>query len=183
MIPSGNNRGSSLDEIALVLEAIAFASRRHQGQLRKDRQTPYASHVFRVAMIVRHLFRIDDPQILAAAVLHDTIEDTPTDYDDIAEAFGAQVADWVAALSKNTRLPDEAREAQYCEALTQAPWQVQVCKLADMTDNLIDSAHLSPNSRSRTQARIQGYLDAIAANLRPEAQEAWETVKRLLDER
>jgi len=67
----------------LVLDAVSFAGRAHQGQLRKDRQTPYACHPFRVALIVRHAFGVDDPEVLAAAVLHDTIEDTTTDFDDL----------------------------------------------------------------------------------------------------
>src|SRR6516164_2465453 len=87
-----------------LLEAISFASRAHQGQLRKDGKTPYASHPCRVAMIVRHLFGIDNPAILTAAVLHDTIEDTTTDFDDLTEHFGAEVAGWVTQLTKDKRL-------------------------------------------------------------------------------
>ena len=74
-----------------LLSAVAFAARAHQHQLRKDNQTPYASHPFRVCLIVRHVFGIDDPEPLTAAVLHDTIEDTPTDYDDLQERFGDAV--------------------------------------------------------------------------------------------
>src|SRR6266702_1696056 len=91
----------------LLLEAIAFAARAHQGQLRKDQRTPYVSHVFRVCLIVRQVFGVDDASVLTAAVLHDTIEDTTTDFDDLAERFGATVAGWVAILSKDKRLVDE----------------------------------------------------------------------------
>src|SRR5205823_3522167 len=59
-----------------VLDAAAFAARSHQGQLRKDKQTPYVSHVFRVCLILRDLFGFDDPRMLCAALLHDTVEDT-----------------------------------------------------------------------------------------------------------
>src|SRR5437867_11843556 len=96
-----------------LLDAVAFAARAHQGQLRKDGRTPYASHVFRVCLILRHVFDIDDPKVLTAAVLHDTLEDTTTDYDDLAEQFGNEVADRVAALSKDKRLPDPEREHAY----------------------------------------------------------------------
>ncbi len=84
-----------------LLNSVAFAARAHRPQLRKDGQTPYVSHVFRVCLIVRHLFGIDDPEILTAALLHDTIEDTTTDCDDLIEQFGDQVGSWVAALSKD----------------------------------------------------------------------------------
>jgi guanosine-3',5'-bis(diphosphate) 3'-pyrophosphohydrolase len=116
-----------------LLEAISFAARAHQGQLRKDGRTPYASHVFRVCLIVRQIFGVDDASVLTAAVLHDTIEDTTTDYDELKDEFGAEVAGWVADLSKDKRLPDEEREKAYEAQLAKAAWQVKICKLADMT--------------------------------------------------
>src|SRR5437762_6917708 len=100
-----------------MLEAASFAARAHRHQLRKDGQTPYAAHPFRVCLVVRHVFGIDDPEILAAALLHDTIEDTTTDYDDLEKQFGARVAGWAAALSKDKRLADDAREAAYTATL------------------------------------------------------------------
>src|SRR5438093_5908981 len=87
-----------------LLEAVAFAARAHQGKLRKDGVTPYASHVFRVCLVLRHVFGIEDIQALMAAALHDTVEDTDTDFDELKETFGDEVASWVAALSKDKRL-------------------------------------------------------------------------------
>ena len=84
----------------LVLRAISFAARAHRYQLRKDGVTPYAAHPMRVMFIARDLFGVTDHQILAAAVLHDTIEDTTTDFDDLACQFGMDVAKWVAAFLK-----------------------------------------------------------------------------------
>ena len=88
-----------------LLDAAAFAARCHQGHFRKDGVTPYISHPFRVCLIVRDLFGVDDPNVLMAALLHDTIEDTTTDFDDVAEEFGPDVAAWTGALSKDSRLP------------------------------------------------------------------------------
>jgi guanosine-3',5'-bis(diphosphate) 3'-pyrophosphohydrolase len=163
-----------------LLDAIAFAARAHRSQLRKDGQTPYVSHVFRVCLLVRHVFGVDDPRVLTAAVLHDTIEDTTTDYDDLREQFGNEVAAWVAALSKDTRLPEEEREQEYMAGLARAPWQVQVCKLADIFDNLLDSAHFPPEKRKKTFDRSRAYLLALQASLKPEAQPHWQTVSELL---
>src|SRR5579883_2187980 len=106
-----------------LLEAVAFAARAHQGQRRKDGETPYASHPFRVCLVVRDVFGIDDRQVLTAALLHDTVEDTTTDFDDIEERFGADVARWVAALSKDKRLQELEREQAYVAQLADAPWQ------------------------------------------------------------
>jgi guanosine-3',5'-bis(diphosphate) 3'-pyrophosphohydrolase len=164
------------------LEAIALAARAHQGQLRKDRRTPYVSHVFRVCLIVRDVFGCADPAVLTTAVLHDTIEDTTTDYDDIAEGFGPEIAGWVAALTKNKSLPHDVREAAYAEVLAQAPWQVQVCKLADVFDNLTDSRGLSPEGRQRSLDNARRYLAALRSGLKPEAAAAWQLVAARLEQ-
>ena len=166
-----------------LLDAVAFAARAHQGQLRKDRATPYHSHVFRVSLIVRHLFDINDAAVLTAAVLHDTVEDTTTDFDDIQERFGSEIAGWVALLSKDKRQQDELRERLYCDGLRTAPWQVKICKLADVYDNLTDSANLKPEQRPRTLQRTRVYLDALASSdLPPLVQRAFETVSALLEQ-
>src|SRR5262249_51281109 len=89
-----------------LLDAISFAARAHHRQWRKDGRPPSVSHVYRVAFVPRHVFGIDDPAILTAAVLHDTIEDTTSDFDDVEERYGAEIARWVAALSKDKRLQD-----------------------------------------------------------------------------
>ncbi len=168
------------DNVRRLLEAVSFAGRAHQGQLRKDGRTPYASHPFRVCLIVRHVFGIDDPEALTAALLHDTIEDTPTDYDDLKERFGDAVAGWVGTLSKDMRHPEEEREEEYRAGLARAPWPVKVCKLADMCDNLLDSAHLRPDQRARTIRRTHAYLEALASpDLPPAVRRAWELVRDL----
>ena len=119
------------DPNAIIFEAVAFAARAHKNQFRKDKVTPYFSHPVRVCLVVRQVFGFDDPAILAAALLHDTIEDTTTDCDDIIERFGPAVAKWVAALSKDSRLPHDSREAEYASILADSDWQVKAIKLAD----------------------------------------------------
>jgi (p)ppGpp synthase/HD superfamily hydrolase len=166
-----------------LLEAISFASRAHQGQVRKDRRTPYASHPFRVCLIVRQVFGFDDPTMLSVAALHDTIEDTTTDFDDLAEHFSPEVARWVALLSKDKRQEDGPREEQYRATLASAPWQVKVCKLGDIFDNLMDSQHLSAEQRQRSLTRSHGYLEVLDdPGLPPQARQALETVRQLLEE-
>jgi guanosine-3',5'-bis(diphosphate) 3'-pyrophosphohydrolase len=163
-----------------LLDAIAFATRAHRSQMRKDKETPYVSHVFRVCLITRQLFGVADPDALMAAVLHDTIEDTTTDYDDLDERFGAKVAGWVALLSKDTRLPDEKREKAYMRGLSTAPWQVKVCKLADIYDNLSDSRHLSEAGRQRTLSRTKKYMEALRTDLPAEAKRPFAVVTELI---
>lgn len=150
------------DPNAGLFAAVSFAARAHQGQVRKDGRTPYAAHVMRVCLVVRHVFAISDPDVLTAALLHDTIEDTPTDFDELADAFGPTVAGWAAALTKDMRLPHDERESAYQKVLAGAPWQVQVIKLADLYDNLGDSANLSPDKRATTVKKARTTLAAFA---------------------
>ena len=89
---------------ALWQSACAFAARSHAGQVRKDGLTPYFSHPVRVALTLRQIFGCDDPVALTAAILHDTIEDTPADYDDIADRFGSEIADIVATIPMRGRV-------------------------------------------------------------------------------
>jgi (p)ppGpp synthase/HD superfamily hydrolase len=167
---------------SIVFEAVAFAARAHRHQLRKDRDTPYVSHVFRVGLVVRHVFGFDEPEMLAAALLHDTIEDTATDCDDVVERFGPVVASWVAALTKDMRLPHEEREAEYVAALAAAPWQVKVCKMADVYDNLNDCNHLPPAGKRRTCGKSRTYLDAVSGGLPEKAQAAFALAEAKLAE-
>jgi guanosine-3',5'-bis(diphosphate) 3'-pyrophosphohydrolase len=149
------------EPLTRLLRAIAFAARAHRHQLRKDGETPYVSHVFRVCLTVQHVFGVDDEATLTAAVLHDTIEDTNTDYDDIEKGFGAEIAEWVRALSKEKRDREPEREKKYVDGLAQAPWQVKVCKLADVHDNLLDSEHFAPQQRARTFRNSRKYLSVL----------------------
>jgi guanosine-3',5'-bis(diphosphate) 3'-pyrophosphohydrolase len=170
----------SPDQYEILFDAIAFAARAHRHQVRKDGQTPYVSHAFRVAMAVRHVFGFDDPKILAAAALHDTIEDTQTDRDDLERSFGRTVAGWVAALTKDMRLPEAERERAYCEQLLAAGWEVCVCKLADILDNLTDGAKLSESQLRRSTERSRAYLLAWSGRVPNEAKAAYQIVQNRL---
>jgi guanosine-3',5'-bis(diphosphate) 3'-pyrophosphohydrolase len=167
------------DGLSRLLRAAAFAARAHRHQLRKDGQTPYVSHVFRVCLTVRHLFGVDDEAVMAAALLHDTIEDTTTDFDDIESHFGSEIAAWVQALTKEKRMREPEREAKYIAELGRSPWQVKVCKLADVHDNLLDSDHFSPQQRAKTFRRSRAYL-AVLDDPHEKVRRAYQIVQRLL---
>ena len=118
--------------------AAAFAARAHQHEVRKDGRTPYFAHPVRVALTVRDVFDVNDEATLAAALLHDTIEDTGADYDDIVELVGSEAAELVSAMTKDMRLPEREREAAYDAQLARADWRARLLKLADVYDNLTD---------------------------------------------
>ena len=136
-------------------EAASFAARAHRHQLRKDGSTPYIAHPIRVAMTIRHVFACEDVGAICAGMLHDTIEDTTTDYDDLLTHFGRDIADIVAALTKNMALPEHEREIDYDRRLGAADWRARLVKLADVFDNLCDSRDLSPESAAKLPGRIK----------------------------
>ena len=154
------------DPVQTLLRAAAFASRKHDGQTRADGVTPYFSHVSRVAFILSYVFGVTDPEVLTAAFLHDTVEDTATDYDELAEQFGERVADYVIALTKNAMLPKKEREDEYAARLIAAPEPVKIAKLADLFDNLSDRVN-SPRI-VKTTATAERLLAAFIPGMRSE---------------
>jgi guanosine-3',5'-bis(diphosphate) 3'-pyrophosphohydrolase len=165
-----------------LFDAVAFAARAHRHQLRKDGQTPYISHPFRVCVVLRQVFGVDDVRVLTAAVLHDTIEDTLTDCDDIIERFGPEVAEWVAVLSKDKRLAEPEREPAFIRGFCAAGWPVHLIKLADVYDNIQDSNHFPAPKRKQLLAKWKVYIDALAPHINDKTEGAYQIVRKLFDE-
>jgi guanosine-3',5'-bis(diphosphate) 3'-pyrophosphohydrolase len=147
------------DRQGLLAAAEQFARWKHQHQFRRDGVTPYVEHPRAVLAILRDEFAVSDVDTLAAGLLHDTIEDTATDYDEVAERFGERVADYVAVLTKDKRLPEEKRERTYFAQLARAPLPVRLCKIADSLHNVrdADAAHRPKAAgKARKLLRIYG---------------------------
>jgi len=159
--PDGPTGHLSPEQMRMLQDAAAFAARRHEGQRRRDGRTPYASHPVRVTLTVRCLFGCGDFVALCAALLHDVIEDTGADWDLLAERFGPEVADVVAALSKDARLPEDRREPAYDAQLAAGPWQARLIKLADVYDNVSDS--VNPKMREKAVGRAHRALAMVDA--------------------
>ncbi|MBT8485734.1 MAG: HD domain-containing protein [Phycisphaerae bacterium] len=128
---------------SLWFEAAALAARAHAGQRRRDGQTPYAAHPTRVALWLAAACGERDEAILAAALLHDVIEDRDVDFDEIEERVGVEVARLVATLTKDKRLVESEREAAYDAQLAAGPSAARLIKLADVYDNLLDAEGVS----------------------------------------
>lgn len=123
--------------IDLVSRALAFATQAHAsvGQTRKYTGEPYINHPIEVMGIVKATAHHDDV-MLAAALLHDTIEDTPVSYEHVLAAFGTEVADMVMDLTD--QCPDgnrAARKAAEALRLGTIPSRAQTVKLADLISN------------------------------------------------
>lgn len=126
---------------ALIEQASGFACAAHQrvGQLRKYSGQPYEEHLRRVAEIVATVS--DDAEMIAAAWLHDVVEDTPVTIEEIGREFGPGVRELVDALTDVSRPQDgnrAARKAADREHLARASARAQTVKLADLIDNCQD---------------------------------------------
>lgn len=115
---------------------FAKAAHAAAGQLRKYSGEPYIVHPVEVAGLVRAVRHTDE--MLAAAMLHDTVEDTDVSIEDIAREFGAEVAYLVGWLTDVSRPEDGnrvARKAIDCAHTAMAPAAAQTIKLADLISN------------------------------------------------
>jgi (p)ppGpp synthase/HD superfamily hydrolase len=127
-------------------KALAYATEAHKGQVRKYTGEPYIEHPKAVADIVRGVRHT--PAMIAAAYLHDVVEDTPIPLTDIRLAFGEDVAGLVYWLTDKSRPSDgnrAARKAIDRLHIAAAPPNAQTIKLADMIDNTSSIAERDPS--------------------------------------
>jgi GTP diphosphokinase / guanosine-3',5'-bis(diphosphate) 3'-diphosphatase len=129
----------------LVLKAAEFAADKHRDQRRKDaRATPYINHPLRGARILAETGRVTDPETLAAALLHDVIEDTKTDPEELSGLFGDRVASIVVEVSDNKLLLKETRKQLQIEHAPVLSLEAKLVKLGDKICNLEDVADNPP---------------------------------------
>jgi len=165
----------------LILRAEKFCRERHAGQLRDDGRE-YWIHPFTVADILREQGCVDE-EMLATALLHDTLEDTATTEAELRQVFGARVAGYVAALTHHKRPgePSSVRMRHMAEDMRQAPLEVKQIKLADRFHNISDMTGawqrdkilryikvtrelleaIGPEPLPDLQARIRARLDTV----------------------
>jgi|SRR5215831_10755700 len=127
----------------LIERAAEFAAKAHAGITREWTGEPYFTHLDRVAKAVAAL-GMDDATV-AAAYLHDVIEDTDVTYEDLAREFGTEVADLVAEVTAPKVEGNRAtRKAADRAHLAKASTRGQTIKLADLLDNTRDVAKVAP---------------------------------------
>ncbi len=133
-------------ELALLLKALAFAAHKHRDQRRKDPDaSPYINHPIALADVLVNEGGVTDFDVLCAALLHDTVEDTATTHDELVDAFGAHIARIVAEVTDDKRLPKAERKRLQVEHAPQLSREARLVKLADKLCNLRDVAHRPPS--------------------------------------
>ena len=185
-MPDREMTGRENNEIGLLFRALAFAAEKHQHQRRKDIEAqPYINHPIAVASILANEGGIANPEILAGAILHDTIEDTETSRAELAELFGDRIATIVTEVTDNKSLPKAERKRLQVAHGPTLSHEAKLVKLADKISNLRDLAVSPPANWAATRkadycdwaeqvvagvrgqnARLDAVFDATAARLR-----------------
>jgi len=147
-----------MDTKGLVIFALAcsFAAEKHKNQRRKDSAgTPYINHPLEVSQLLCHA-KVSNAEVLSAAVLHDTLEDTETTYAELEEHFGAGVAELVKEVTDDKSLPKvERKKLQVVHAATHMSFGATLIKLADKLSNIASLKETPPLSWSPQE--IRGY--------------------------
>jgi guanosine-3',5'-bis(diphosphate) 3'-pyrophosphohydrolase len=145
-------------ELALLLRALAFAAHKHRDQRRKDpAASPYINHPIALADVLVNEGGVDDVEVLCAALLHDTVEDTATTPQELADVFGPRIAGIVAEVTDDAKLPKAERKRLQIEHAANLSPAAKLVKLADKICNLRDVAVRPPTSWDL--ARRREYFD------------------------
>lgn len=144
----------SESDLALLLRSLAFAARKHRHQRRKDaRGLPYINHPIALANVLYSEGGISDIQVLCAAILHDTLEDTSATQAELAELFGGKIRDIVIEVTDDKRLSRRERKRLQIDHATQLSPAAKLVKLADKICNLRDVLASPPVGWSRSRKR------------------------------
>jgi (p)ppGpp synthase/HD superfamily hydrolase len=120
-----------------LARAYHFAAVRHTNQRRKGKAgEPYINHLTEVAELVAGATGGEDLDLIIAAVLHDTIEDTGTTRAELEREFGPNVAGWVSEVTDDKTLSKGDRKRLQVEHAPHLTWGAKIIKLADKTANL-----------------------------------------------
>jgi guanosine-3',5'-bis(diphosphate) 3'-pyrophosphohydrolase len=138
-------KGNPEKNLALLLKALSFAAHKHRDQRRKDAEaSPYINHPIALAEVLAGEGGIADLEVLAAALLHDTIEDTATTLEELRQEFGERIAGMVAEVTDDKELPKADRKRLQIEHAAGISPGAKLVKLADKICNLRDVAGRPP---------------------------------------
>ena len=151
--------------LAIVLKAAEFAAEKHRHQRRKDAHaSPYINHPIALASLLANEGGISHSDVLCAALLHDTIEDTETTAEELRAEFGELITAIVLEVSDDKSLSGPERKRLQVEHAPHASHQAKLVKLADKICNLRDLLHAPPANWSleRKRAYFQWAAQVVA---------------------
>lgn len=138
-----------------ILRAASFAAEKHTGQHRKGaRAEPYINHPIEVANLLVNVGKVEDVDLILAALLHDTVEDSGVTFAELEETFGAAVADYVKELTDDKSLPKDQRKRLQIEHAPHLSHGAKQVKLADKISNIRDIT-ISPPADWSAERRLE----------------------------
>ncbi|PKK12654.1 HD domain-containing protein [Thermomonospora sp. CIF 1] len=162
-----------------VLERAVAAARRWHGSQQRPSGAPYLEHLLETLEVLVRGAQVTDVEILAAAVLHDVVEDTEATVSAVEAEFGpvvAELVDWVTAppATGRGRQAKRAAKAAYLRRLREAPPEAITVKLADRISNVQTLDRMPPDFQRRYYAETVTYILPLAQSL-PDARGRWFT--------
>ena len=138
--------------VVALLDALEFAADKHRKQTRHDvDDSPYVNHLIAVARVLAAEGGVDDEAALLAAVLHDTVEDTDTTFEQLDARFGPTVSSLVREMTDDKSLSKEVRKQQQIDHAPGASVLAKQLKIADKIANIRDIALRPPVDWSRAR--------------------------------
>jgi len=135
-----------MDDVARLIKAADFAAFKHRRQRRKDAEaSPYINHPLALARVLKLEAGVAEMDVLVAAILHDTVEDTETTVEELAREFGQAVAAIVAEVTDDKNLPKPDRKRLQVEHAPHISHPAKLVKLADKICNLRDVLDAPPS--------------------------------------
>jgi (p)ppGpp synthase/HD superfamily hydrolase len=145
------------NDVVKLSQAAAYAAQQHIGQRRKgDRAEPYVNHVIEVAAMLAAATEGGDAVLVMGGLLHDTLEDTDTTYEDLVERFGPEVAALVQEVTDDKSLPKDVRKRLQIEKTPHKSVRAKLLKIADKTSNLRGLVESPPTGW--TAERLRDYV-------------------------
>jgi guanosine-3',5'-bis(diphosphate) 3'-pyrophosphohydrolase len=144
--------------VDLLMKAFLFSARKHRRQRRKDWEfSPYINHPIEVAELLWRVGGVRRVDVLLAAILHDTVEDTSTSPQEIEDVFGSGVCGIVMEVTDDKNLPKDMRKALQIEHAPHLSEGAKLVKLGDKICNVVDLYRSPPITWTR--GRRKEYLD------------------------
>jgi guanosine-3',5'-bis(diphosphate) 3'-pyrophosphohydrolase len=157
-----------LPAVRLISEAAELAARQHNGMARKGRGSePYINHLAEVANLLATATDGADAELVAAGWLHDTIEDTETTREELAEKFSDRVASLVVECTDDMSLPKAERRRRQVVDASKKSAGAKLIKIADKISNIGVRIHADPTTEERADlADYTGWAEQVVAGCR-----------------
>lgn len=135
------------EDTGRLINAVRFSASKHRYQRRKDpAKSPYINHPIEVTQLLWEVGGVREADVLLAALLHDTIEDTQTGPDEIRAQFGAAVLSLVLEVTDDKSLPKQERKRLQVESAPHKSPGAKLIKLADKACNVRDIVAMPPET-------------------------------------